>query len=305
MFNRHFTPTVHMRAFLLGSVLFLAQTPCVVAQTLTQPATQPRFKPATAPAVTKPVQKEGLPTPEEIIAKSIEAMGGQEEFDAVESMHVVGTLQSTDTTASMDLKIQPNGDAILVSQSYDGQDIFTMGCDGEIGWLTAQQTGNTYQLIDLALVSEMRDQVSMHDVIGMIQKQYKDMATVDTVTIDNKRCYKIGLVSVDPTVTELHYAMFDQKSNLFVSLDMHHPGHELGHPKTTFTIKVTEWQSVHKLKFPKTLTLLQLGQTMLMRFDHIAINKLDPAVFELPKAVKELVEEAKEHDTPATQPTKD
>lgn len=264
----------------------------LASMALAQPATQP----ATKPAIAKPVQNEDLPKPDAIIKQCVEAMGGQKRFDAIKSMDLVASISTPMGPMGMEIKSMRENGAMLIRNTMGGQDMMTMGFDGTVGWMNATMMGAGYQLMEEDEIEEMKNQASMQDMVGMMKKQYKDMATVDVVTFNEKECFKIGMVPKDDEAAGIHYAMFDRESGLLMGVEMTENDPQMG--PMTVTMTMNEWQMVDELKFPKRMTISQGPMPIELVFERIELNKLDAAVFELPDEVKKMVDEKQ----PATQP---
>lgn len=119
----------HRALLPLPLVLALLATPLVAHAQGTPPP------PATAqPAVTQPAS-DSQPTAREVLARSIEAMGGKEALDAIESIHFSGTfsMPAQGLSGSVEAWEAPP-DRMLVRAELGGLGTIETGQAGGIGW---------------------------------------------------------------------------------------------------------------------------------------------------------------------------
>lgn len=228
---------------------------------------------------------QNLPAAEEIIAKHIEALGGQENLKKIKSYHRTGTfavpmqgisgemITYTDSSNRMaaKLNIPPVGD-------------IRKGYDGEVAWAIDPQQG--IRILQDAERDELIAQCEFYDA-DRYAKHYKEIETVEETDFEGKPCYKVKLVDKNDKAS---FEFFDKGTGLMAGSIVKQEG-PMGEIEVTRVID--EWMDVDGTKQPKKSTVRAMGFDRIITADKIEANNVDPKVFELPDEIKELIKEGK------------
>ncbi len=148
-----------------------------------------------------------LPEPDAVIAKYIDALGGQAAVDKLQTLVLAGTMTNRagqKSSFTIDEKA-PNG----YRETIQGQPATTVGFDGTTGW---RQSGtNTRDLSDFALQQATR--MAGVGLATSFKAHYQNLRGARSRPIDGKAVVAISGVTA-PDVTEI--LSFDETSGLLV-----------------------------------------------------------------------------------------
>lgn len=269
----------------------------------TPPGTRPSPRPSTQPAATKPdtAPPKDLPPAKEIIDASIKAMGGKEAFEAIESTSIKATMTGSPMGDVNMTMVSAKPGRFLVTQSMPAMGETSIGCDGTVGWMNSPMMGG-YQLLDEQQTKEMQQQSNMFRLVLKMEEDYPDHETVDKTEFNGQDCYKIKLVN--PEGKE-GFAFFSVDKKLIQGMEVKE---ETPMGAVNVSITFDQWKEIGDVKVFTKMNIEQMGMAMAMTFNEVDFNKADPAAFELPEEVKELVKkrdappETQPETQPATQP---
>lgn len=235
--------------------------------------------PKTAPAA-KP--DAALPSARQIIDRHIEAIGGRKAILAHTSSYSKGTLSipANGMSGSVDVyAAKPNKSLLKISIAGIGEVV--EGFDGVVGWSMSPMTGPALSdgkvLADKKFDSDFYG--DLHD-----DARYSSMKTVEKTTFDGRPCYKISLTRKGATTEDFEY--YDIATGLKAGAS--------GTRETPMgAVPSTQVQSDYKkfgdLLVPTTLKFSTMGVDQVFTFTSVELDKVDPAVFELPAQIKALI----------------
>jgi len=231
-----------------------------------------------------PIQAEtGLPAAEEIIAKFVDAIGGEQAFLEHDSRTVEGTMSMPSAGISGDLKVitmAPN--RVIVRIEIEGLGTIQEGFDGEVGWSSDPMSGP--QIKKGKQLLQARDQ-SMYEAGLFPAKIYPTREVVGQVEFKGKQAWKVRLVSSNDNES---FAFFDVDSGLQL-------GSELTQETPMGALPVTSTYGDYKefdgLLIPTRLEV-DLGPAgkQILEFTSVSSGGVDPSVFALPKEIQALIE---------------
>lgn len=251
---------------------------------------KPQSPPTEKPAAEK---SDDLPEPKEILEKSLDAMGGRNVFEAVESVRLAIVLESPMGNVSISSQ-SAKPDKVYIVQSVPGMAEMKMGLNGKVGWLHNPMAG--YQILPEGEIDQLRRQANMHNIVGTFEDQFPTMETVGLVDRDEKKCYKVRLEDEQDNES---FAYFDADSSLVVAFENTQQGPR-GEMTTTMTF--SDWEEQDKMKLYRTVVVDQLGTQMNMKITEVEFNNVDESVFELPEEVKKMSGDSG-GDSPSPGPT--
>lgn len=232
----------------------------------------------TAPAA---VQSAELPSAKSLLDRHIAAAGGREAMLARSSSHVTGTVTFPANGMSGKLEIfaaKPN--KMLNKMTLEGVGEILEGFDGTVGWTLSPMTGPM-----LASAKEVEQKKLDLDFYGDLNadKKYKAMKTLEKTTFEGRPCYKVALTKPDGT-DDIEY--FDAETGLKAGRQA---TRESPMGAISATVSVVEYKKFGAFLMPAKIKQSAMGVEVLLTFDSVEHDKVDPAVFDLPPAIKALV----------------
>jgi hypothetical protein len=235
---------------------------------------------AQAPAKTEAPEK--LPVAREIINRHIEAVGGREAILAHKSMHATGTLSipAAGMSGPFEIHSAAGPSRFVLKSSIAGIGDIAEGFDGTHGWSVNPMTGPALKTgkeleqtkLDADFYSELRD-----------PKVYPEVKTVEKTTFDGRPCYKVSVKRIDGAED---FDFYDVATGLRAGSIMTRQS-PMG-PMTLTNVE-GDYKKFGKLTQATTMTQQVMGMEQKMTLTSIEYDKVDPAVFEPPAAIKALI----------------
>lgn len=265
------------RAVRLGFVLAIPLALAVESIALAQaPA-------AKAPAGQEKAAAAALPPAQSIIDRHIEASGGRKVLQAHSSVAIKGSVSipANGMTGEIEVKAaRPN--KTLAKTTLAGIGEIQEGFDGSVAWSTSPMTGPM-----VAAGEELAQKAfdSNFDRALGIAHLYESMKTAEKTTFEGRPVYRVELTRKGGG-TDVEF--YDVESGLKA-------GSIVERKNPMGTISATTALSDYR-KFGDTLQPTVMKQTVsgvqiITTFTSIEYDKVDPAVFELPAAIKALVKQ--------------
>jgi hypothetical protein len=271
-----------------------AQTrPAATKPAAPPPTSRPAMPPSTQPASQPTATAKDLPTADDLVKNFIEAIGGKSAIAKVESVHVAVTIEGPMGNGTLDIKTGEKN-KFLILQSANGME-GTVGSDGTIGWAMSPMGP---QLIEGPLLEQTRKEMGRftYQTIFHPDQVFQSMETVDRLDFQGQDCYKVRMLPKGkPEAEQFWYFSVDKK--LVQGMDA---------PEDTPTgpivinYRLDDWMPGDGVTVYHKIVLAQGGMEVPMTFSTVEFNKVDPAVFEPPAEVKELVN--KKNEPPSSQP---
>jgi len=277
----------------MSSVLFvrrLVVASAVASGLFAATATVGQGAPASAPASpTTPAAD--LPSAEQIIAWSLEAAGGKEALEKIESSHAVA---SGDIPGAGKLSLEftwAKPDKARIMQSMEGFGDATMFRNGAIAWGTNPMTGGV-ELLEDAQRDELSDQASMSSVgILTMKDDYPKLETAAVEDFGGQQCWRVH--AVDKQENE-HEFYFSTESKHLVGHAFEQEG-PMG--PMDVSLVMSEWKAFDGITTFTKLSLDQMGMSIELVIDKIEFNKVDGSVFAVPAEVQAMVDQKKADET--------
>jgi hypothetical protein len=237
--------------------------------------------PAPAPKPAPPRADAALPAPRSVIDRHIAAIGGRAAVMARTSTHATGTVSipSAGMTGSVDV-FAAKPDKTLLRISLGGIGSIEEGFDGKIGWTMSPMTGPT-----LAEGKELEQKRFDADFLAdlHLDTRYESMTTVEKLDFEGRPCYKLRLVRRGGGE---EFEFYDVETGLkaggITTRDT---------PMGPITSTTTEanYRKFGPLLQPTTITSTAMGLNQVITLTAIEYDKVDPAMFAAPAAIKALV----------------
>ena len=263
------------RVLRLGLALALA---CVL---LPAPSLRAQATAAQAPTVPQKPADAVLPAAQTIIDRHIEATGGRKVLEAVNSVNIKGsiTIPANGMTGTIEVSAARPNKAILKTNLAGIGEILE-GFDGTTAWSMSPMTGPM-----LATGAELEQKIFDSDFDrGMgIAHKYESIKTTEKTTFEGRPVYRVELTKKGgPTDVEFYDVETGLKAGSVI---------ERTNPMGTIsaTSAVSEYKKFGDLLQPTVLKQTVSGVQIVTTFTSIEFNKVEPAVFELPAAIKALI----------------
>ncbi len=216
--------------------------------------------------------EETLPTPEEIIAKNIEAIGGLKALKKIKNKKTV-TINKIPSRKNFEVK-----DTIYwerPNNRYQSADTgVRSGSNGKIAWSISPYSGT--RLYEGDELSE-RLFFTKFDGLDGPDVPYKSMKTEGIEQINGKECYKV--VKTPETGTE-RTVYYDKESFMIVKITFYHHGNEKAE------IYYEDYKKVNGILFPFKI----VGKNEEITYEKIELNiEMPEGIFDIPEEVKAIM----------------
>jgi hypothetical protein len=228
--------------------------------------------------------QEGLPSAESLVARYIKAIGGREAVLRHTSTRVAGTVAapSSGMTGSFEA-FAAKPDKVLLKITLDGMGDSLEGFDGRVAWTTSALTGPM-----LAQGKELEQKKFDADYYAELRssERYKSMKTLEKTTWEGRPSYKVSLVAHDGS-EEIEYYDVETgfKTGKVVTREMMMMG------PVPLTTVASDYRKFGDIMHAATMKQIAMGSQIIMTITSVEYDKVDPAVFDLPTAIRALVKQ--------------
>ena len=225
--------------------------------------------------------QEALPPARTILDRHVAAIGGRDALMGHSSVRMVGELSIPAAGISGSLEVfaaKPN--KLLVKSNIPGVGEVLEGFDGTVAWSVNPMTGPT-----VASGKELEQKKFDADFYGELRPQdrYKSTTTVEKTTWEGRPAYKISLVRPDGS-EEFEYHDVENGFRIGREITRETPAGSLKVKQTS-----ADYRKFGNLMHPTRATVDVMNIQQLITISSVEYDKVDPAVFELPAAIKGLV----------------
>ena len=222
---------------------------------------------------------QALPSAKELMEKSDAAVGGRAALDQHTSLHQTGTMSiAAMGVADAQLELFKMKPTKYLQKIVIGPGTEVMqGYDGKTAWAILPGQGPT--ILDSATTETFKSladfRANFHDM-----SRYKSTETVGIVDFEGQKCYKVKIVRV--TGGE-GFEFYDTGTGMIVGIQAQ-ADTPMG--KVDQTSVFSDYKDFAGLKFPTKIQQKNSQYEATISFTTVEYDKVDPAVFELPDAVK-------------------
>jgi hypothetical protein len=231
-----------------------------------------------------------LPDAREIIAKSIEAIGGKEAWTKRTTMEMKGTIELA--AQGMKGKMlsrtgQPN--RMVTEMELEGLGAFRTGFDGKVGWSSDKIQG-TRLMAGKELETIAREADYLKDVDPM--SRWDTIKTVADEKFGGFDCWKLEATRSakrpDGTEAKSSATMWYEKSTYL--LRGYATVLETSIGALPMSTTFVEYKDFDGIKLPVRTEAMQAGQKIVTMFETITFDAVPESAFALPKEVQALLE---------------
>lgn len=284
-----------LRSFRRRAALPAASTPLLVAVLCvapllgsctssgpSMPAEPPDLQQATTDS---PAEMDGPPSADEIFARYVEAIGGEDAIRAHSSATTKGTFEVPTMGLSGALTIyQIAPDKGVVHTSIPGMGDSIQGYNGEIGWSEDAMQGP--RLLEGAELTAVKMQIGLHAALEY-SEHYPERTAAGEAEWNDQAAYRIDLVDVDGNESSQYFAT---ETGLLLGTE--------GSTTTdmgTFeaTTNLSDYQEFGGVLFATSAitNMPAMGVEFAMTFESVTFDDVDPASLEPSEAIKALLPE--------------
>lgn len=229
---------------------------------------------------------EPLPEAKEIIARSIEAMGGANRVKELKSFAFDMTSETpmgeqTIRVASM----RPN--KVSFNQPMPtGGNITTVYVDDH-AWMSNTETEG-FELMPTDEIGPILPLMGVHTFVLSFNDLYQDMKTIARVEFGGEECFQIEMFPREGEETETVF--FNARTGLYA-----------GQKSTVYMkafqgdmeveVLVTKWETNQDATIVTGMSVNMMGQEMPMVFSEFSFNEVKAESFDMPEEVRELIKE--------------
>lgn len=236
----------------------------------------------TEPAPTTPAAD--LPPAEKVLARFVEALGGEKALRSRKSFHATGTFGVPSQGLEGPLHVYakaPNKALIVIEIGGIGE--VRQGFDGKIAWAIEPMSGP--QILDGAMAETIRIDADFFGPLNYA-KNFKSITTVDKTEFAGAECYKLEMVD-----------QLDQKRLAYFSVET---GLQLGGEATMSTpmgeidtvTTMSDYKEYGGLLSPMKTVTSMMGMEQVIMVESIEYDTVDDGLFELPEEIKNRIPEA-------------
>lgn len=226
-----------------------------------------------------------LPSADEIIARHVEAIGGEAAIRAHASITTEGTFEIPAMGVSAPSTIyQVAPDKGIVRISMPGMGESVQAYDGEIGWVEDAMQGN--RVLEGAELAALKRQIGMYADLKY-GEHYPERKTAGEAEWNGQAAYQVDLVDADGNESSRYFAV---ETGLLIGEEATTTS-EMGTMETSST--VGEYKEFGGILFAtSTITSIpSFGMEMTQTVESVTFDDVDPSVFEPSDAIKALLPE--------------
>ena len=217
-------------------------------------------------------------TPEQLMTKLIETMGGAATAVAVQSIHAIANCTSPHGDYTTEIQ-SARQQRLYFRQNWPGMPPFSATINGEYAWGVDPETGDVRPLAAASIAMLRGHEFQM--MLLTLPERFSQTAVGTTTDFAGKRCATIQALDELEKPCTLY---FDQTTGLMVGFVIVNPNGEAG--ETVQTV-FNEWQTVDGLKLPSKVTATDSSGDFVLDFHTISLNSVDETMFIVPKAIAE------------------
>lgn len=211
-------------------------------------------------------------TADEIINKSIDALGGLEKYQNLKSIYVNAEVNSMGFT--IPISITQKGKSFYIEQNLMGQ-LMKIGYDGTEGWMVNPMSGSTEpQKMDEAMLEQFKNQNELtKNPLVKFKEQGNSFELLGIEKVDTIKAYKLKTITKE-----------NEERILYISSDKYLPiklvtkkGEEQGE------VLIKDYKNIDGIMMFHAIEVNGLGQNLSFKFNEIKLNSdIDDNIFKMP-----------------------
>ncbi len=226
-----------------------------------------------------------LPSPEEIVARYIEALGGEEAIRVHTSRTIKGTFEMPAMGMSGQSTIYAMApDKMVGSNEVSGFGETVSGYNGEIAWIDNPMTGA--QLLDGEMLAQTKRQARFYADLERAD-MFPQQTTAGEAEWNGQAVYQLDVVDVDGNELSQYFA---KESGLLIGTEGTQTT-DMGPSEVVITLGDYQEFGGVMVATSTTTNLVSMGMEFTTTIESVTYDDLDPSVFEPSDAIKALLPE--------------
>jgi zinc protease len=226
---------------------------------------------AAVAAFAAPAAAQPLPAARQVIDRYVEAIGGREAAQRIQSRRLVYEISAGGMTISMDIKQRRPNLGIVVMSTPMGE--MRSGFDGSTGWSMSPAGPD---ILEGTQAEESRIRAAFDaDILFDV---YETVETTERAEYAGKACYKVRMVSAAGSES---FRCFDVDTGLMVAVEASQNGMPV-------TAVYEEYREFGGLKYPARFTSSAMGQEAVTTLVTVEHTDIPASEFVAPDAIKAL-----------------
>jgi len=224
-------------------------------------------------------------TPEQLLAKAVQSIGGRKELNSIESFQLHGIMRLPDDRPVVEVDLATkNGGKVLGVTTYIGVGQSRFGSDGETAWEQNLDENNaeTWALIDGATLAQKVQQMNWLNWFTSLADTLDDMEVIGDEEFDDEPCWKVR-IAVNGQNEQIAF---------FSKLTYHPKGRRtverINDGDTIVDVYFRDWERVGDLLLFHTIVYSREGTNITLKLDRIVLDKAKDGVFILPEQIIQL-----------------
>lgn len=229
------------------------------------------------------------PSPEDLLAKAVQSIGGRKQLNRLESFQMHGVLRLPDERPIVEVELTTQkGGKVLGIMTYISVGQTRFGSDGTTAWEQNINTDKelTWAIIEPSVLSQKVQQMNWLEWFTMLPSQLSDMTVVGDEEFDDESCWKIEIKDENG---KDQFAFFSKLT--------HRPKGRRTIEKTsngdaTVDVYFRDWVRVDDLLLFHSVTYSREDRLITLTLDRIVLNKNlninTPTFFDLPEQIIQL-----------------
>ena len=243
------------------------------------------YEPGEAPAAPEPPPPPELTEEQKIIARHIEAIGGEDAIRAHTSMTIKGAFEMPAMGMSGDATVYLAApDKGLIDVQIPGFGNNVQGFDGEIGWAEDPMQGA--RLLEGGELGVLKNQTRIHGDLEY-DELYASLSAVGETEWDGQAAYQIDLVDADGNESSRYFAV---ETGLLIG-EQSTTTSEMGTMETSSTLGGYKEFGGVLFATSTTTSIPSFGMEFIQTVESVTFDDVDPSVFEPSDAIKALLPE--------------
>ena len=224
-----------------------------------------------------------LPTPSEIIARFVEAIGGEDALRAYTSATSKGAFEMPAMGMSgeaTEFSMAP--DKTLARINLPGMGETVQGYNGAIGWAEDPMQGA--RLLEGEMLAQARREARFYAQLEYAEL-FPEQTTAGETEWNDQVVYQVDLVDTDGNESS-HF--FAKDTGLMIGMEATMTN-EMG--TADMSVNIGEYKDFGGIMIPTSTVMNLMGMEMIQTIESVTWNDVDPSVFEPSDSIKALLPE--------------
>ena len=227
-------------------------------------------------------------TPELILSKAVQAIGGRRALEKIDALQLHGVMRLPDERPVVEIDLSTSeGGKVLGIMTYIGLGQTRFGSDGTTAWeqnFNANQE-KTWTLIDQDPLSQKVQQINWLEWFTMLPAKLNVIEFSGSEIFEEEDCWKLIIKEKEGKEQEAFFSKTTFRPKGRRTIESTPNG------DTTVDVYFRDWQRVGELLLFHTIVYNREGSIVILKLDRITTKPIADSLFKFPEQVKLLVEQ--------------